>query len=351
MVLGCSMIKSILLILVVCFSLQNASANNSSKAMLQLFSDNFEGVLNSYEMSGGQKEHSGLNLLIAAKAYENLGEYDQAASIYKEMIGRYSSYDEAVRRSLRNPELAPDLEEGNILAYVYYLMAKVYVESYLATSEIDSKEEREDLKNKVKIFALLSERANGPIVAIDELRFKVSEKEEAFRVKTYKTEYYAFLGFMTWQDKLKLEDGSGNVDILNTSEGSCAGFGVKTFNVNRLYGFDMCYLVGSSTASSLFNNVTYEDSGVSTSGFFATFETAWQVFSDNLWIGPSVPVFYRKGDWRRPADYEFRETSYIRTGLLLSTTWDAGQFSFTSRFGKIFDNKSSHLQIHASYRF
>jgi tetratricopeptide (TPR) repeat protein len=319
--------------------------------MLRLFSENYEGVATSYELNKAKAKKSGIGQLIAAKAYEELEEYNQALKIYEEMLGRYKAYDRAVKRSIHKPKLAPDLKEENLLAYTYYLMARVYTKMYLTSSEVNTESKRKEIKKRIKLYSLLSERANGPIVAIDELRFKVSQRDQVLEMEKFKTYYYAYLGFMTWQDQIKLVGSGNNIDILNTSEGSCAGFGVKTYNVDRLYGFDFCYMVGSTTSSSLMSNITYKQSGIATSGFFATFETGWQIFSDNLWIGPSIPVFYRQGDWSTPDGLEVRETSYIRTGLMLSTTWELGDFSFTSRFGKIFDNQSSHLQLLASYQF
>jgi hypothetical protein len=204
----------------------------------------------------------------------------------------------------------------------------------------------------VKLFVKVLNRLGAEETA-ESLADRLEEKDELIKSYRIKSNLYPFLSYISWQDFIiiKRSDGSGSSKILNTFSGSCSGAGFRFKNEYNEYHFESCYIFAQSSSSPFEGPLSYTQKNVNTQGLYGGFGYMNHSLLDSLSFGGQINYLFRSGDWDTPTTTTLEDTSYLRFGASLRTTFFLGSYGLTMSMGKILDNKSSLFLISSQYHF
>lgn len=346
----------VLKIILITFTLLNFShslyASEVGQMMSLLLMERYDEVLELYDELDEEEQANDNILTFKAQAHEGLDEVDDAIKTYRRLLLKYSAVNKQVINAMKEDNKI-ELPPHNKIVFAYYRSAILYYKKYLQTNARTPPDERNSILSRAAFYSRVATFLGANTDAIDSLQTQVQSIHENELAQTIKTSTYAFLSYVSWQDHVTLIDDSNKdkIALLNTTTGSCTGAGHLWRNDRHEYSLDLCYIMGKSTVSSTRNDFSFTQNSVSVQGILAHASVYWSLFADDLSLGLALPILARSGKWRAPSGFSFEEKSYIRLGLTTSIKWALGPVMFKTSFGKIFDNKSSLLQLAISYEF
>lgn len=285
---------------------------------------------------------------------EKAGKVEAAATIYKKILKKkYSKYNWLVLKTHKDFEdLEEKLPQLKKIKYYYTRLGNLYIVKYEQIDLDNEPFQARRIKKRVKLFVKVLNRIGAEETA-ESIADRMEEKENLVKSYRVKTNLYPFLSYISWQDfiTIKRSDGSGASKILNTFSGSCSGAGYRFKNAYNEYNFESCYIFAQSSSSPFEGPLSYTQKNVNTQGLYGGFGYMNHSLLESLSFGGQINYLFRSGDWDTPSTTSLEDTSYIRFGASLRTTFFIGRYGLNMSMGKILNNKSSLFLISSQYHF
>ena len=282
---------------------------------------------------------------LKALALEEKKNYAGAIKIYQKLIrSNYSKYTKYLRskRKIRFPKRM----------FFYYLKtAELFVDYYVELPETYSLKSRQSVRIKIRQYLAIVKRMDQTNDMVARIHEKMRSRDEYLRSIQYENEYFIYTNIVSWQNYFKITDGTNESDVLSTVIGNCIGGGVNWSNIKYEWILQGCYFLGSSTATSENEAITYKQAEVPVTGYLA--EAGWMTksFAEDVSLGIFLDVLSQSGEWDTKDGFKLKDTDFTRFGYSLKTKWDISALSFYISLGRIFENESYIFQLQASYNF
>lgn len=337
----------------------NAFASNSlseNLKLMQLYLDKnqLEKVEDLYDEEEDVLSKNWMSLERLAISFERREKFKEAIEIYRKIITGFNK--EAHNKVLATPasRMESSYYSNTKLQLYYYKLAFLNTQLFSKTNNYSTENERSKYKKNAEGFIGLSRK-----VSVDEGELKLledllQEKISADESLVYKTQWYAALDFISWQDRLYLVNTGGEkINLLSTAIGTCAGIGRKWENVKYEFDMEGCLAYATASISSENKSVKYQQSSVSVTGFLFGPGMYFKTFSENVLLGFHIPVKYRQGDWTNPDEslYRLENEKSWEVGYFIQSKIKVKSFSLRTRLGKVFPNPGSIWSIGLLYDY
>ena len=281
-----------------------------------LLKEQYESVLDVYDDEEDSLAKNEKARFLQVRALEGMGDIDEAIDVLESLLkGKYARQNRNVVQALYQYGEKPTVPKGSNISIVYYKLAQLYSNKYLATHETTDPKEKNKLRRKSFAYLKVAKALTEDSDALESLRDQITERKDYYNSLKYDGSFYIFQSYISWQDNVNLIQTSNGarITLLNTSSGSCTGLGRKWENAEFEFFLDACYIIGKSTVSSTVPSVTHKQNNVAISGFYGGPGIYWKGLADNVSAGFQIPIMIRSGDWDPPnSSYTVDDQSSLR---------------------------------------
>jgi hypothetical protein len=342
-------------LLLAIFSSESFSADtvtNIKKMQLLLDKNNPEGVEEIYDLDEESLGKNWMALERLALSYERRNKFKEAIDIYRKLISQFN-----LPAHKKISETASPLPENtyttNKLPYYYYKLAFLNSQLFASSNNYMLETERSRFKKNAEGYIDLLKKVKADESEIKLIVDQIQEKVKIEDLLAYKTNWYVFFDFISWQDRVYLKNSStgGKATLLSTSIGSSFGAGKKWSNSRYEFNFEGMYSFGTSTISNDGSGDRYLQTSVPVTALTVGPGFYYKAFSDKVFVGLHLPISYRTGQWDVPPGYVFEKDKQLGAGYFLQVKFYIGKLAIQSRLGKILPNPGSHWAVGALYDF
>lgn len=326
---------------------------NIKKMQLSLDKNNPENVEEIFDSNESSLGENWMALERLALSFERRNKFKQAIDIYRKLITKFNLPAHKKIIANQTTPVPEDYYTTNKLPYYYYKLAFLNAQLFVTSNKYTPDVERNKYKQNVEGYIGLLKKVNTDPSEIKLIEEQVQEKIKTEDLLAYKTNWYAFLDVISWQDRVYLKSNSTGqrTSLLSTAIGSSIGAGKKWSNSRYEFDFEGMYSVATSTISNDEEGVSYLQSSVPVKSIIAGPGMYYKAFSDKVFVGVHIPFSYRIGSWEVPSGYRFENDKQFGAGYFFQVKFYIGNIAIQSRLGKIFPNPASHWAIGALYDF
>lgn len=326
---------------------------NIKKMQLSLDKNNLENVEEIYDVNEATLSKNWMALERLAISFERRNKFKEAIDIYRTLITKFNLAAHKKIVENNSLEIPANYYNTNKLPYYYYKLAFLNAQLFASSNSYMPAPERIKYKKNAEGYIGLSKK-----VKTDEEEIKLIEEliQEKIKIEddlSYKTNWYALLDVISWQDRVYLKNLSTNqkFNLLSTAIGSSLGAGKRWSNSRYEFNVEGSYTFATSTISNDGAGPTYLQSSVPVNSLIVGPGMYYKGFSDKVFVGIHLPISYRSGDWTVPAGYEFQKDQQLGAGYFFQVKFMISKIAIQTRLGKIFPNPGSHWSIGALYDF
>lgn len=342
------------ILLIICATkVQAADVTTDIKKMqLSLDKNNPENVEEIYDVNEESLSNNWMALERLALSFERRNKFKEAIEVYRKLITKFNlvAHKKIVEQT---PPIDPTYYNTNKLPYYYYKLAFLNAQLFVSSNKFMPEADRMKYKKNAEGYTGLLKKIKG-----DEGEIKLIEEQIQEKIKTedrlsYKSNWYAFVDVISWQDRVYLKNLATGVksNLLSTAIGSSLGAGKKWSNSLYEFNIEGMYSFASSTISNDGEGPTYLQSSVPVNSLIVGPGMYYKAFSDKVFVGIQIPFSYRTGSWEVPSGYQFENDKQFGAGYFFQVKFYIGNLAIQSRLGKIFPNPGSHWAIGALYDF
>jgi hypothetical protein len=288
-----------------------------------------------------------------ALSFERRNKFKEAVDVYRKLI---INFNQEAHKKIVNatPPLSENLYTTNKLPYYYYKLAFLNAQLFVSSNKYMPATDRMRFRKNAEGYLGLLKKVNGDENDIKIVQEQIEEKIKVEDQRIYKSNWYAFMDVISWQDQLYLKNTTSGqkTKLLSTAIGSSLGLGKKWSNSKFEFNFEGMYTFATSTIGSQDPNVNYLQSSVGVNSIIAGPGFYYKGFSEKVFVGIQIPFSYRKGDWTLPdGPYSFENDKQFGAGYFFQVKFYIGSIGIQSRLGKIFPDPGGHWSIGGSYDF
>jgi hypothetical protein len=281
---------------------------------------------------------------------EKSGQLQEAILVYKKILKKNKLKSSQLLKSLKSKEDVI-LTETGILLEVYERLSICYGQLALREKDQRKKKEYERLFN---VTYTVSEKIRPDSLPTKHPLEKVKSDLDQDKRLIFRTNFSGFISLTSWQDRstFKQLGGRQKINLLLTSRSSCTGLGFTYRNILREVSFDACYLKGEAVQTSTNSSVSLTQRSIPVSGFLFQPQVLSRVIADELLLGLSIPVAFRKYETSAPNGFfQYSRDTHARVGFASVVKYEVSAFFLKFFYGKIFSDQSSFFQLSSGVQF
>jgi hypothetical protein len=236
-----------------------------------------------------------------------------------------------------------DIKVPSKLLRIYYHLGEIYYKIYHKTKSPSYFRASEKYFNICEIKEHLDDNASEYLENLTRLKTEVDQKE-------FKSEWFANIGTLNWQEKLELESQTTGTrtKLLSNARALCVGGGYRY--ANSFHGIEISACGFSGSAKITADNASvYSQDGVAVSGFLLDSGYIIKPKSDRGSLTISLPLFYRDGDYTQPEKYSILGTGQLSAGVMLKGRYELPLIDFTTSIGSL--GWTNLFMMQAGYTF
>jgi hypothetical protein len=241
---------------------------------------------------------------------------------------RYKKLHRRVINSLKNESLE-DIKVPQKLLRIYYHLGEIYYKIYYVTKSTSYFRASEKYFNICEIKEHLDDNAAEYLENLAKLKVEVDNKE-------FKSEWFANIGTLNWQEKLELQSqtSGSKTKLLSNARALCIGGGYRYSNSFHGIEISACGFSGSAKVTAN-NTATYSQNGVGVSGFLIDSGYIIKPKSDKGSLTISLPLFYRDGEYSQPEGFSILGQGQLSAGVMLKGRYELPLIDFTTSIGSL----------------
>jgi hypothetical protein len=322
---GAFMVLRILVLFICVISFTTVHSKSSGRSLqLKLaqkyyikkkFKKSIQTLRKSFRLTKTKKTPTAVIQLLALNLLK-LKKYKTASKYFHIVIRRrYKQKHREVLRALNLGNI-DDIEVPQKLLRIYYHLGQIYYHIFRKTKSIPYYRASEKYFKICEEKEHLDDNASEYIDSLSAHKVLIDNKE-------FKSEWFATIGTMNWQEKLLLRSSTTGekTKLLSNSKALCIGGGYRYMNAYHGIEISSCAYSGSADISAS-NSATYSQNGVSVTGFLLDSGYVIKPYSEKVSMTFSLPLFYRDGDYSQPDNFSILGKGQLSVGVFLKTRYE-----------------------------